>query len=70
MAFFDDVGAPECTDHHLLMLPSMLEGMPLTLVEAMVCGGPALCSGVGGARKVQDGVNGILEGSQFAEQME
>jgi glycosyltransferase involved in cell wall biosynthesis len=51
-------------------MPSMLEGMLLTLVEAMVCGGPALCSGVGGARElVQDGLYGCLAGSPFAEQL-
>lgn len=37
----------------------MLEGVPLTLVAAMVCDGPALCSGVtvaGGL--LSDSVNG------------
>lgn len=68
--FVEDVRASVWKHHHLLVMPSMLEGMPLTLVEAMVCGRPALCSDVGGARElVQDGVNGFLAGSPFAEQL-
>jgi L-malate glycosyltransferase len=68
--FVEDVRASVWKHHHLLVMPSMLEGMPLTLVEAMVCGRPALCSDVGGARElVQDGVNGFLAGSPFAEQI-
>jgi glycosyltransferase involved in cell wall biosynthesis len=68
--FVEDVRASVWKDHHLLVMPSMIEGMPLTLVEAMVCGRPALCSDVGGARElVQDGVTGFLAGSPFAEQM-
>jgi len=30
-------------DCHLLVLPSMLPGMPLTPIEAMFCGRPVLC---------------------------
>ncbi|MDA7932126.1 glycosyltransferase [Akkermansiaceae bacterium] len=57
--------------HHALVMPSMLEGMPLTLVEAMVCGRPAICSDVGGASElVEDGVNGFLAGSPFAGQLD
>lgn len=68
--FVEDVRASVWKQHHLLVMPSMLEGMPLTLVEAMVCGRPALCADVGGARElVQDGVNGFLAGSPFAEQI-
>lgn len=57
-------------EHHLLVMPSMLEGMPLTLVEAMICGRPALCSDVGGAGElVADGENGFLAGSPFSGQL-
>lgn len=68
--FVDDVRAAVWRSHHLLVMPSMLEGMPLTLVEAMVCGRPALCSDVGGASElIRDGTNGFLAGSPFAAQL-
>lgn len=69
--FARDVRADIWKTHHALVMPSMLEGMPLTLVEAMVCGRPALCSDVGGAAElVRDGENGFLAGSPFARQLD
>jgi glycosyltransferase involved in cell wall biosynthesis len=47
--------------HHALMLPSRREGMPLTVVEAMLCGRPCIVTDVAGNRElVRDGVNGFL----------
>jgi glycosyltransferase involved in cell wall biosynthesis len=47
--------------HHALVLPSRFEGMPLTVVEAMLCGRPCIVTDVGGNRElVRDGVNGFL----------
>jgi len=47
--------------HHALVLPSRYEGMPLALVEAMLCGRPAIVTDVAGHRElVRDGVNGFL----------
>lgn len=68
--FVKDIRGEVWAKHHLLVMPSMLEGMPLTLVEAMVCGRPALCSDVGGAAElIRDGENGFLAGSPFARQL-
>lgn len=69
--FVENVRAEIWKNNHALVMPSMLEGMPLTLVEAMVCGRPAVCSDVGGASElIEDDVNGFLAGSPFAKQME
>ena len=47
--------------HHALVLASRAEGLPLALVEAMMCGRPAVVTRVGGnAEVVEDGVNGFL----------
>jgi glycosyltransferase involved in cell wall biosynthesis len=47
--------------HHALVLPSRFEGLPLALVEAMLCGRPAIVTDVAGHRElVRDGVNGFL----------
>jgi glycosyltransferase involved in cell wall biosynthesis len=47
--------------HHALVLPSRFEGLPLTIVEAMLCGRPCIVTDVGGNRElVRDGINGFL----------
>ena len=47
--------------HHALIHPSRWEGMPLVLVEAMLCGRPAIITDVAGARElVRDNINGFL----------
>jgi glycosyltransferase involved in cell wall biosynthesis len=47
--------------HHALILPSRQEGMPLALVEAMLCGRPGIVTDIGGSRELlRDGVNGFL----------
>ena len=47
--------------HHGLVLPSRYEGMPLAIVEAMLCGRACIVTDVAGHKEfVRDGVNGFL----------
>jgi glycosyltransferase involved in cell wall biosynthesis len=47
--------------HHVLVLPSRCEGMPLALIEAMLCGRPAVVTDVAGhAEIICDGLTGFL----------
>lgn len=47
--------------NHLLVLPSRYEGLPLTLIEAMWCGRPAVVTDVGGnAELCVDGETGFV----------
>ncbi len=48
-------------ENHMLILPSREEGLPLSLVEAMLCGRPAIVTNVAGnAEVVEDGVTGFI----------
>lgn len=48
-------------ENALLLMPSHQEGMPLAVVEAMVCGRPVLATDVGGHREwITDGENGFI----------
>jgi L-malate glycosyltransferase len=47
--------------NHVLLMPSTLEGTPLSLIEAMHCGRTAVVSDVGGnAELIEEGKNGFV----------
>jgi len=48
-------------NHHALVLPSRYEGLPLALVEAMLCGRPAIVTDVAGNTELlEEGVTGFI----------
>lgn len=51
----------ELSATHVFVLPSYAEGFPMSLIEAMTKGMPAICTDVGGiSDSLHDGVNGFL----------
>jgi L-malate glycosyltransferase len=50
--------------HHAMVLPSRGEGLPLAILEAMMCGRPIVTTDAGGNREVLEGdVTGFLAGA-------
>jgi glycosyltransferase involved in cell wall biosynthesis len=57
--------------NHALALPSRYEGLPLALVEAMMCGRTAVVTDVAGNSEViEDGVTGFLADAPTVRSME
>jgi glycosyltransferase involved in cell wall biosynthesis len=57
--------------HHGLVLPSRAEGLPLSLVEAMLCGRPAIVTDIGGnGELVEEGVSGFVAGAATVEELD
>ena len=47
--------------NHVLVMPSRYEGLPLAIIEAMLCGRPVIATDVAGhAEVIEDGVTGFL----------
>jgi glycosyltransferase involved in cell wall biosynthesis len=62
-------------DNHILLMPSLQEGMPLAVVEAMICGRPCIVTDVGGHTEwIQEGLEGFIaetaSASAFGHAME
>ncbi len=58
--YVDDIAAVWAT-HHVLIMPSRFEGVPLAMIEAMLCGRPVVATDIGGiAEWIDDGHNGFL----------
>jgi glycosyltransferase involved in cell wall biosynthesis len=48
-------------ENHVLVMPSRFEGLPLSIVEAMLCARPVVATNVAGnSEVVEDGVSGFL----------
>ena len=55
-------------ENHLLLMPSRMEGMPLALVEAMLCGRIAVVTNVGGITEwIDHNINGFIAAEANAE---
>jgi glycosyltransferase involved in cell wall biosynthesis len=58
-------------ENHVLVLPSRYEGLPLTIVEAMLCGRPIVATDVAGHSEViNDGVTGFLAEAATVKSLE
>jgi glycosyltransferase involved in cell wall biosynthesis len=65
--YTDDVEAI-WAEHHALFLPSRNEGLPLAIVEAMLCGRPVFTTEVAGNTEVvEDGVSGFVASAPKAK---
>lgn len=54
--------------NHTLVMPSRFEGLPLAMVEAMLCGRPVIATDVAGhSEVVADGVTGFLADAPTVE---
>jgi glycosyltransferase involved in cell wall biosynthesis len=50
-------------ENQLLLMPSLCEGIPLAVVEAMLCGRPVMATDTGGHTEwISDGENGFIAG--------
>lgn len=59
--FTNDIKTDVWQENHILLLPSFIEGMPIVLIEAMLCGRTAVVNNVGGVKEVlDDGLTGFI----------
>lgn len=70
-AGFTDTPEQIYADHHALLLASRCEGLPLSLVEAMLSGRPAIITDAGGsAEMVVEGKTGFLAATPTVEALD
>lgn len=71
LRFIERARMPEIySSHDIFVLPSLMEGMPLTLLEAMASGMPVVTTNICGmADVVEDGRNGLLVPPADAEHL-
>lgn len=70
-AGFTDAPENIWSDHHALLLASRCEGLPLSLVEAMLSGRPAIITDAGGSGEmVVDGETGFLAATPTVEALD
>jgi len=54
--------------NHVLVMPSRFEGLPLAIIEAMLCGRPVIATDVAGhAEVIENGVTGFLADAPTVE---
>lgn len=59
--FVSDIRNQIWANNHILVMPSYYEGLPIALVEAMLCGRPAVVTNVGGnAEVLEDNETGFI----------
>ena len=57
--------------HHALLLPSRYEGLPLAVVEAMLCSRPVIVTDIAGNREiVEDNVTGFIAEAPSADSLD
>lgn len=55
-------------EHHVLVMPSRFEGVPLAMIEAMLCGRPVVATDVGGISEwIEEGRSGFLISAPTAQ---
>lgn len=58
-------------NHHAMVLPSRVEGLPLAVVEAMLCRRFAIVTDIGGNREIiDDNINGFIAGVPTADALD
>lgn len=70
IVFHDRIGDLEAlwSANHFLLQPSRQEGLPCSLVEAMLCGRGAVVTDVGGnAEMIEEGVSGFVAAYPYAD---
>lgn len=57
--------------HHALIMPSRAEGLPIALVEAMMCGRPGIVTDVGGMSEIiEDDITGFIAASACFQEID